>query len=59
MPNYQTLSGQIWHLTDQIKFDYLPYIINGEVNKFTTGKQMSRNFQTLSILGTGVAMFIS
>ena len=35
--NHQT-SGQLWNLTDQTN---LLYIINGEVNEFTIGKQMS------------------
>ena len=41
--SHQIFSGQLWHLTDQIKFDQtnLLYIINGEVCKFTIGKQMS------------------
>ena len=40
MASYQTFSGQLWHLTDQAKFDQtnLPYIINEEVNKFTIVK---------------------
>ena len=43
MASHQTFSGQLWHLTDQTKFDQtnLLYIINGEVYKFTIGKQMS------------------
>ena len=49
--SHQTFSGQLWHLTDQTKFDQtnLLYIINGEVNKFIIGKQMSRQFSTLII----------
>ena len=37
MASHQTFSGQLWHLTDQTKFDQtnLLYIINGEVNTFT------------------------
>ena len=49
--SHQTFSGQLWHLTDQTKFDQtnLLYIINGEVYKFTIGKQMSGQFSTLII----------
>ena len=49
--SHQTFSGQLWDLTDQTKFDQtnLLYIINGEVNKFTIGKQMSGQFSTLII----------
>ena len=49
--SHQTFSGQLWHLTDQTKFDQtnLLCIINGEVNKFTLGKQMSRQFSILII----------
>ena len=49
--SHQTFSGQLWHLTDQTKFDQtnLLCIINGEVNKFTIGKQMSGQFSTLII----------
>ena len=51
MASYQTFSGQLWHLTDQTKFDQtnLLYIINGEVYKFTIGKQMSGQFSTIII----------
>ena len=51
MASHQTFSGQLWHLTDQAKFDQtnLLYIINGEINKFTIGKQMSGHFSTLII----------
>ena len=51
MASHQTFSGQLWHLTDQTKFDQtnLLYIINGEVYKFTIGKQMSRQFSTFII----------
>ena len=37
MASHQTFSGQLWHLTDQSKFDQtnLLYIISGEVYKFT------------------------
>ena len=51
MASHQTFSGQLWHLTDQSKFDQtnLVYIINGEVYKFTIGKQMSGQFSTLII----------
>ena len=33
MASHQTFSGQLWHLTDQIKFDLtnLLYIINGNL----------------------------
>ena len=49
--SHQTFSEQLWHLTDQTKFDQtnLLYIINGEVNKFAIGKQMSGQFSTLII----------
>ena len=49
--SHQTFSGQLWHLTNQTKFDQtnLLCIINGEVNKFTIGKQMSGQFSTLII----------
>ena len=49
--SHQTFSGQLRHLTDQAKFDqtHLLCIINGEVNKFTIGKQMSGQFSTLII----------
>ena len=55
MASHQTFSGQLWHLTDQTKFDQtnLLYIINGEVYKFTIGKQMSGQFSTL-IISTGI-----
>ena len=38
--SHQTFSGQLWHLTDQTKFDQtnLLYIINEEVNKLTIEK---------------------
>ena len=51
MASHQTFSGQLWHLTDQTKFDQtnLLYIINGEVNTFTIGKQMSGQVATLII----------
>ena len=51
MASHQTFSGQLWHLTDQTKFDQtnLLYIINGEVYKFTIGKQMSGQFSTFII----------
>ena len=51
MASHQTFSDQLWHLTDQTKFDQtnLLYIINGEVNKFKIGKQMSGQFSTLII----------
>ena len=51
MASHQTFSGQLWHLTDQTKFDQtnLLCIINGEVNKFKIGKQMSGQFSTLII----------
>ena len=43
MVSHQTFSGQLWHLTDQTKFDQtnLLYIINGEVNECIIRKQMS------------------
>ena len=49
--SHQTFSSQLWHLTDQTKIDQtnLLCIINGEVNKFTIGKQMSGQFSTLII----------
>ena len=49
--SHQTFSSQLWYLTDQTKFDQtnLLCIINGEVNKFTIGKQMSGQFSTLII----------
>ena len=49
--SHQTFSDHLWHLTDQTKFDQtnLLCIINGEVNKFTIGKQMSGQFSTLII----------
>ena len=49
--SHQTFSGQLWHLTNQTKFDQtnLLCIINEEVNKFTIGKQMSGQFSTLII----------
>ena len=51
MASHQTFSGQLWHLTDQTKFDQinLLYIINGEVNDSIIGKQMSGQFSTLII----------
>ena len=51
MASHQTFSGQLWHFTNQTKFDQtnLLYIINGEDNKFTIGKQMFRQFSTLII----------
>ena len=51
MASHQTFSGQLWHLTDQTKFDQtnLLYIISGEVNTFTIGKQMSGQLLTLII----------
>ena len=51
MASHQTFSGQLWHLTGQTKFDQtnLLYIINGEVNEFTIGKQMSGQFLILII----------
>ena len=51
MASHQTFSGQLWHLTDQTKFDQtnLLYIINGEVSKFTIGKQISGQFSTVII----------
>ena len=51
MASHQTFSGQLWHLTDQTKFDQtnLLYIINGEVNKFTIGKLILRQFLILII----------
>ena len=51
MASHQTFSGQFWHLTDQINFDQtnLLYIVNGEVNKFTIVKQMSRQFSTVIV----------
>ena len=43
MASHQIFSGQLWHLTDQTKFDQtnLLYIIDEEVHTFTIGKQMS------------------
>ena len=43
-------------MTNQAKFDQtkLLYIINGEVNKFIIGKQMSGQFSTLIISSGGV-----
>ena len=43
MASHQISSGQLGQLTDQTKFDWtnLLYIINGEVNTITVGKQMS------------------
>ena len=51
MANHQTFSSQLWHLTDQTKFDQtnLLYIINREVNTFTIGKETSGQFSTLII----------
>ena len=51
MASHQAFSSQLWHLTDQSKFDQanLLYIINGEVYKVTIGKQMSGQFSTLFI----------
>ena len=51
MASHQTFSGQLWHLTGQTKFDQtnLLCIINGEVNKFTIGKEMSGQFLILII----------
>ena len=48
MVSHQTFSDQLWHLTDKTKFDQtnLLYIINGEDNKFTIGKQ---SVQTIKI----------
>ena len=59
MASHQIFSGQLGHLTDQIKFDQtnLLYIINGEVNKLTTGKQMSGQFSIL-IISTAIAIVI-
>ena len=47
----QTFSGQLWHFTDQTKFDQtnLPYIINGEVYEYVIGERMSGQFSTLTI----------
>ena len=61
MASHQTFSGQLWHLTDQIKFDQtnLLYIINGEVYKFTIGKQMSGQFSTLIISTAIVQKYIT
>ena len=57
MASHQTLSGQLWHLTDQTKFDRinLLYIINTEVDKFTIGKQVSGQFSTL-IISTAITL---
>ena len=46
MTIHQTFSGQLWHLTDQTKFDQtnLLYIIKGEVNESITRKQMSGQY---------------
>ena len=51
MASHQTFSVQLWHLTGQTKFDQtsLLYIINGEVNESTIGKQMSGQFLVLII----------
>ena len=59
--SHQTFSGQLWHLTNQTKFDQtnLLYIINGEVNKFTIGKQMSVQFSTLIISTDYIAISIA
>ena len=60
MASHQTFSGQLWHLTDQIKFDWTNslYIVNEEVNKFTRGKQMSRQISTLIISTVYVCMYV-
>ena len=57
MASHQTFSGQLWHLTGQIKFDRsnLIYIINGEVNESITGKQMSGQFLILIISTANVS----
>ena len=57
MASHQTFSGQLWHLTSQTKFDQtsLLYIINGEVNQYTMGKQMSGQISTL-IISTSTAL---
>ena len=54
MASHQTFSGQLWHLTDQTKYDQtnLLYIINGETNTFT---QMSGQVSTL-IISTGMGI---
>ena len=52
MASHQTFSGQLWwYLTGQTKFDQsnLLYIINGEVNEFIIGKQMSKQILILII----------
>ena len=59
MASHQTFSGQLWHLTGQTKFDRtnLLYIINGEVNEFIIGKQMSGQFLIL-IISTPKGLFL-
>ena len=44
MAIYQTFSGQLWHLTNEIKFDQNYYTLS---NKFTKGNHMSGQFSTL------------
>ena len=57
--NGKSFSDQLWHLTSRSKFDQtnLLYIINGEVNKFMVGKEMSGQFSTL-IINTAVDWLI-
>ena len=52
MASHQTFFDQLWRLTSRSKFDLtnLLYIINGEVNKFMIGKEMSGQFSTLIII---------
>ena len=45
MTSHQTFFDQLFYLTDQNKFDQTN---NGETNKFTIGKQTSRQFSTIS-----------
>ena len=59
MASHQIFSDQLWHLTDQIKFDQtnLLYIINGKVHKFTIGNHISGQFSTL-IISTDIALVL-
>ena len=50
MASHRTFSGQVDHLSGQIKFGQtnLLYIINGEVIEFTKENECPDNFQSLS-----------
>ena len=50
MASHQTFSGQLWHLTDQTDQTNLPYIINGEVNKFHRHRKLFKTGGGLYII---------